>query len=195
MSLYIYQAVVFFHPFTHSLSLLCEPRHNKTNKMSMRPAKTQISLGIRPVWSESSLSAWRKLGSWAIHWAHYEDSDQTGRMPRLIWVFAGRTVILSCRGSCDSCDMLKRQEKIKSKCFEIITFNSFTQLSENQLSNAGETFLFGPFTFSTNQYKSYALIPKLHFWNYYCKKIVMAIIVDNNLRCLSRFEIIKLIIC
>ena len=31
-----------------------------------------------------------------------EDSDQTGRMPRLIWVFAGRTVtflVLSCRGS------------------------------------------------------------------------------------------------
>ena len=23
-------------------------------------------------------------------WAHSEDSDQTGRMPRLIWVFAGR---------------------------------------------------------------------------------------------------------
>ena len=33
----------------------CEPRHDKTNKMSVRPAKTQISLGIRPVWSESSL--------------------------------------------------------------------------------------------------------------------------------------------
>ena len=29
----------------------------------------QISLGIRPVWSESSLSAWRKLGSLATHWA------------------------------------------------------------------------------------------------------------------------------
>ena len=29
----------------------------------MRPAKTQISLGILPVWSESSLSAWRKFGS------------------------------------------------------------------------------------------------------------------------------------
>ena len=28
-----------------------EPRHDKTNKMSVRPAKTQISLGIRPVWS------------------------------------------------------------------------------------------------------------------------------------------------
>ena len=29
--------------------------------MSVRPAKIQISLGIHPVWSESSLSAWRKL--------------------------------------------------------------------------------------------------------------------------------------
>ena len=58
-----------------------EPWHDKTNKMAVRPAKTQISLGIRPVWSESPLSAWRKLGSLASHWAHSEDSDQTGRMP------------------------------------------------------------------------------------------------------------------
>ena len=56
--------------------------------------RSQISLGICPVWSKSSLSAWRKLGSWATHWVHSEDSDQTGRMPRLIWVFAGRWVIL-----------------------------------------------------------------------------------------------------
>ena len=70
--------------------------------MSVRPAKTQISLGIRRVWSESSLSAWRKLRSLATHWEHSEDSDQTGRMPRLIWVFAGRPLILlvlSCVGS------------------------------------------------------------------------------------------------
>ena len=26
-----------------------EPPHDKTNKMTVRPAKTQISLGIRPV--------------------------------------------------------------------------------------------------------------------------------------------------
>ena len=39
-----------------------EPRYDKTNKISVRPAKTQISLGIRPVWSESSLSAWKSLG-------------------------------------------------------------------------------------------------------------------------------------
>ena len=34
--------------------------------------------------------------------ADSEDSDQTGQMPRLIWVFAGRTAILmvlSCRGT------------------------------------------------------------------------------------------------
>ena len=74
---------------------------NKANKMSgsitkptkwlVRPAKTQISLGICPVWSESSLSAWRNIGSSVNHRAHCEDSDQTGRMPRLIWVFTWRT--------------------------------------------------------------------------------------------------------
>ena len=46
-------------------SEVIEPQHDKTNKVSVRPAKTQISLGIRPVWSESSLSAGRKFGSLA----------------------------------------------------------------------------------------------------------------------------------
>ena len=41
--------------------------------------------------NQSSLSAWRNVGSLATHWAHSEDSDQTGRRPRLIWVFTGRT--------------------------------------------------------------------------------------------------------
>ena len=71
----------------HDLSCLV----TKSTKWPVHPAKTQISLGIRPVWSESLLSAWRELGSLATHWAHSKDSDQTGRMPRLIWVFAGRT--------------------------------------------------------------------------------------------------------
>ena len=59
----------------------------------MRPANTQISLDIRPIWSESSLYACTctNLEFLATHWAHSEDSDQTRRMPRLIWVFAGRT--------------------------------------------------------------------------------------------------------
>ena len=68
-----------------------EPPHDKTNKMFVRPAKTQTSLGIRPVWSESSLSTqWVAKDPSFLH-ADSEDSDQTGRMPRLLWVFAGRT--------------------------------------------------------------------------------------------------------
>ena len=66
----------------------------KPTKWHVRPAKTQITLGIRPVWSKYSLSARRKLRVLASHWAYSEDSDQTGSMPRLIWVFTGRTVIL-----------------------------------------------------------------------------------------------------
>ena len=92
------------------LGFYCNMSHNMTKptKWHVRPAKTQISLGIRPVWSESSLSrcpgwsesslsAWRNTGSLAT-----QDSDQTGWMPRLIWVFARCTLILlvlSCRGS------------------------------------------------------------------------------------------------
>ena len=57
----------FLTPFSNLSRMTC-----KTNKMSVRPAKTQISLGIRSVWSESSLSAWN-LGSLATHWAHSED--------------------------------------------------------------------------------------------------------------------------
>ena len=82
----IMQSEVMFMVITY------EPWHDKTSKENVRPAKIQISLGIRPVWSESSLSAWRKLGSLATHWVHSEDSDQTGRMPRLRWVFAVHTV-------------------------------------------------------------------------------------------------------
>ena len=39
----------------------------KPIKWYVRPAKIQISLEIRTIWSESSLSAWRKLGSLATH--------------------------------------------------------------------------------------------------------------------------------
>ena len=64
-------------------------QQNQQNEVCL--AKTEISLGICLVWSKPSLSAWRSLGSLATHWAYNEDSDQTGWMPRLIWVFAGRT--------------------------------------------------------------------------------------------------------
>ena len=62
-----------------------------TTKPTKWPVKTKISLGIRPYWSEASLSAWRNIGPLATHLGHSEYSDQTGWMPRLIWVFIGCT--------------------------------------------------------------------------------------------------------
>ena len=44
----------------------------KPTKWPVCPTKTQISLGIHPVWSESSLSAWRSIVSLATHWVHKE---------------------------------------------------------------------------------------------------------------------------
>ena len=63
-----------------------DPPHDKTNKMTVRPAKTQISLCICPVWSESSVCAqwvskdpsflhadskdWSDWADPSLHWAH-----------------------------------------------------------------------------------------------------------------------------
>ena len=41
----------------NTLTYEYEPPHDKTNKMTVHPAKIQISLGIHPGWSESSLCA------------------------------------------------------------------------------------------------------------------------------------------
>ena len=59
----------------------------KLTKWYVRPAKTQISLGI-----QSDQNAQWVAKDPVLLQADREDSDQTGRMPRLIWVFAGRTV-------------------------------------------------------------------------------------------------------
>ena len=62
----------------------------KPTKWHARPAKTdqtgRTRLGIRPVWP--SLRCPHEA---SLHWVHSEDSDQTGWMPMLIWVFTGRT--------------------------------------------------------------------------------------------------------
>ena len=79
----IYQTVHFL--------TLNEPKRQKQIFWFARPTKTQISLRIRAVWSESLLFAWRKFASLGIQNALSEDSDQTARMRRLIWIFAVRT--------------------------------------------------------------------------------------------------------
>ena len=78
----------------HHNCLLCTKLScfmTKLTKRHVRPAKTQISLGIHPVWSESSLcTQWVAKDPSFLH-ADSKNSDETGRMPRLIWIFAGRT--------------------------------------------------------------------------------------------------------
>ena len=70
----------------------------KPTKWHVRPAKTQIRLGG----SESSLCAqWVAKDSNFLP-ADSEDPDQTGRMPRLIWVFTGRTATLLVLSQCGS---------------------------------------------------------------------------------------------
>ena len=63
----------------------------KPSNWYVRPPKTQISLGIRPVWSQFSLCAWWVAKDPSFLHADSDDSDQTGWMPRLIWVFPGCT--------------------------------------------------------------------------------------------------------
>ena len=62
--------------------------------MACSPSGDSIQPGHPPSLIRVFLSAWRNHESLATHWTHSKDTNQTGRMPRLIWVFAGRTVIL-----------------------------------------------------------------------------------------------------
>ena len=61
-----------------------EQPHEKINEMTVRPVKTQISLGIRPVWPESSLCAQWVAKNPIILRADSEDSDQAGRTCRFV---------------------------------------------------------------------------------------------------------------
>ena len=71
--------------------------HQHLSRLVTKPTKWLCAQQrLRSVWAsaqsdQSSLSALRKLRSLATHWAHSEDSDQTGQMPKLIRVFDGRT--------------------------------------------------------------------------------------------------------
>ena len=69
----------------YNSSLICkhktEPPRDKTNNVAVRPAKTQISLGICPVWSESSLcTQWVAKGPSFLHadredWSDWADTQ------------------------------------------------------------------------------------------------------------------------
>ena len=63
----IYTNAIIFTPSPHHILILAASWQNQQNDLCGQP-KTQISLGIRPVISESSLSAWGSTGSLATHW-------------------------------------------------------------------------------------------------------------------------------
>ena len=91
-------------------------------KWHVRPAKTQISLGIHPFWSESSLFAWRKLGSLATHWANSEDSDR--------WAHSHFVGFVVRRLYIYNCNIVDWAEKPQIKrTNKLATFNIFASLS------------------------------------------------------------------
>ena len=70
-------------------SSIIEPSHDKTNKMICAPSKD------RSAWAATQSDQSLQCGQWVVESPMFlhvdsQDSDQTGRMPRLIRVFAGR---------------------------------------------------------------------------------------------------------
>ena len=89
-----------------SVFVLYEPPRDKTNNVAVRQRR------LRSAWASAqsdqtslirvfACAQWVAKGPSFLH-ADSEDADQTGRMHRLIWVFAGRThtlLVLSRGGS------------------------------------------------------------------------------------------------
>ena len=72
----------------------------------VRPAKPQISLCIRAVWSEPLLVAWIFYECWSTDWTWFGVSKSKRRLQRLVQVYTCQNVKLleiSCRGSIILC--------------------------------------------------------------------------------------------
>ena len=66
---------LYFNTYCNAVfrcQFLNEPQNDKTNKLTLRPAKTQISLGIHPVWSESPLHS---MGAKNPRFLHADSED------------------------------------------------------------------------------------------------------------------------
>ena len=74
-----------------------EPPHDKTNKTSVRPAKTKISLGICRVWSESSLCAQLVAEDPSFLQADSEDWSDYTHVPFCWFCRAAAHLIYNCR--------------------------------------------------------------------------------------------------
>ena len=82
----------------------------KPTKWHVYPPKSQISLGICPVWSVLLCAQWVAKDQCFFMWT--AKTDQTGQKPRLIQVFTGRTghfaahneKLDSCNGHANMCN-------------------------------------------------------------------------------------------
>ena len=93
--------------------------NNDMSHLMTKPTKWHVC----PAQSDqSSLSALRKLRSLSTHWAHSQDSDQTGWMPRPIWAFIGHTAILLVLSWGGSCHYIKVFDWVTVYVCYIITF-------------------------------------------------------------------------
>ena len=80
---FVHRFIQIFNKNKLIMQILMSCLVTKPTKWALCPAKTEISLGIRPVWSESSLcTQWVAKDPRFLH-ADSEDSDQTGRMSSL----------------------------------------------------------------------------------------------------------------
>ena len=84
-----------------------EPPHDKTNRMTVRPAKTQISLGICPVWSVFTVCM-KKASVLSYPLSAQQRLIRLGRCPGWSESSLGThaiLLVLSCRGSYVECDV------------------------------------------------------------------------------------------
>ena len=73
-----------------------EPPIDKTNKMTSAPIEDSVQHGHSPSLIRVFTVRMKYIGPLTTYWAHSKDPDQTGRMPRLIWVFAVRKCSFVC---------------------------------------------------------------------------------------------------
>ena len=80
--------------------LRCKTKHNMSQCMRfptiwyVRPAKPQISLRIRAVWSEPLLVAWVFYDCYATDWTPFGVPKLKRRLHRLVWVYTCQNVKL-----------------------------------------------------------------------------------------------------
>ena len=114
---------VVFSPVAPKVS---EPVHDKTNEMTCAPREDLDRLGIRQSDQSSLCAQWVAKDPRFLH-ADSKGSDQTERMPRLIWVFAG------CTGHSVSFVMLWLNCSLLFHCFTLFSHFVHAQIGCSSL--------------------------------------------------------------